>query len=130
VDPTQWVVDAFVTESDVSRIRPGDSARVQVRSAIPYYLNGKVTEVDASRTTTLPHPMLDAKSGGAIVTLTTAGNESAPRDTLYRVRIALAEAPSSIKAITCKAVIDAEGRSLLLSFLERAAAIVVRESGF
>jgi putative peptide zinc metalloprotease protein len=130
VDPAQWVVDVFVAESDVARIRAGDSARVQVNSAIPYYLDGKVMEVDASRATTLPHPMLDAKSGGAIATLTTAGNENMPRDTLFRVRIALNEAPVSVKAITCKAVISAEGRSLLISFLERTIAIVIRESGF
>lgn len=130
VDPALWVVEAFIAEADVSRVRPGDHARVEVRAAIPYFLDGKVTEVDTSRTMTLPHPMLDAKAGGAIATLTTTGNENAPRDALYRVRIALEQGPPSLQAVTCKAVINAQERSLLLSLLERAAAVVIRESGF
>ena len=130
VDPSVWVADIFVAESDVSRIRAGDRARVQVNSPMPYYLSGQVAEVDASRVTSLPHHMLDASSGGPIATLTTAGNENAPRDSIYRVRILLNEVPNSLKSTTCTGVIDGERRSLLLSFLERTASILIRESGF
>ncbi len=130
VDPAHWVVDAYIAESDIARVRAGDKARVKIGSVAPYFQPGRVTEVDAARATALPHTLLDAQSGGPIPTLPAAGNARAPRDALYRVRISLDAAPASAQVAIGEAVIDGAARAWLPSVLEGMAAVLIRESGF
>ena len=135
VDPTQWVVDAYIAEADIARVRPGDKARVQAGPQSISFLSGRVTEVDAARTTVLPHSILDAQAGGPILTLSATKNserhvENAPRDAIYRVRIALDQPLASGQMQVGKVVISAQARAWLPSALERIASVLLRESGF
>jgi putative peptide zinc metalloprotease protein len=128
VDYSQWVVDAYVTEEDVHRISPGDKAQVY-RPLRLGVLQGQVIEVDATRTTVLPHYSLDAKSGGDIVTLDDEKN--VPRNAIYRVRVKLdSPPPESRQMKTGNVVISGEARAWLPTILQRIGAVVVRESGF
>ena len=133
-DPAHWTVETFVAEEDVARVRVGDPARVYVGMRSLESLRGHVAEVDAARTVALPHSMLDANSGGPIATLRPAGEERrvehAPRDALYRVRIALDETPRAQQMMLAKVVIAADGRAWLPTVLGRMAAVAIRESGF
>ena len=93
-------------------------------------LQGKVIEVDATRTTILPHYSLDAKSGGDIITLEN-NKKSIPRDAIYRVRIKLDNPPpDSHQMKTGNVVITGKAKAWLPTFLERVSSIAVRESGF
>ena len=130
VDPAHWVVDAYIAESDIARVQPGDKARVRIRAASPYFRNGRVTEVDAARVTVLPHPILDAQAGGPIATLPGTANVRVPRDAIYRVKIALEEAPATLKVAVVEVVVEGTPRALLLSAVEGIAAVLIRESGF
>ena len=135
IDPTRWVVDAFVAEADIARVRAGQSTRVHLGLRTLSVLNARVIEVDTSRTQNLPHAMLDANSGGPISTLSgTPGDNPAgaraPRDALYRVRIVLDEPPPLRQMAVGTVVISAEVRAWLPLMFERIAAILVRESGF
>ncbi len=128
VDYSQWVVDAYVTEEDVHRISPGDKALVY-RPLRLGVLQGQVIEVDATRTTVLPHYSLDAKSGGDIVTL--ENEKNVPRNAIYRVRVKLdSPPPESRQMKTGNVVISGEARAWLPTILERISAVAIRESGF
>jgi putative peptide zinc metalloprotease protein len=128
VDYSRWVVDAFIHEEDIHRIKPGDKARVY-RPLRLGVLQGQVIEVDATRTTVLPHYSLNAKAGGDIVTL---GNEkNIPRDAIYRVRVKLdTPPPESRQMKTGNVVISGEAKAWLPAILKRIGAVAVRESGF
>lgn len=130
VDPAHWVADAYVAEADIARVRRGDRARVRIGTGLPYFRRGRVIEVDAARATILPHTMLDAQAGGPLTTLAAAGNARTARDAIYRVRIALDEAPHATQMTVGEVVIDGAPRAWLSSGLERIAAVLIRESGF
>lgn len=129
-DPTSWVADIYVAESQVERVRAGDEARIYCG---PEAFTGRVVQVDSSRATTLAHPMLAVTSGGPIATIPRAtrdGREPLVRDGLYRVRIELAEVPQRPRMALCAAVIDAKRRAMLHGVFDQALSVLIRESGF
>jgi putative peptide zinc metalloprotease protein len=137
IDADHWVVEAFLAEADVGRVRAGQSARVHTGALGLGFLRGRVVEVDASRTTVLPDRMLDAQAGGPILTLASSTSERrseattlAPRESLSRVKIQLDERPPQAQAALVRVVIDAERRAWLPAALERVASVFIRESGF
>ena len=128
VDYSKWVVDTYIHEEDVHRVKPGDRAKVYMPLRLGV-LQGQVIEVDATRTTVLPHYSLNAKSGGDIVTL--ENEENIPRDAIYRVRVKLdAPPPESRQMKTGNVVISGEAKAWLPAILKRIGAVAVRESGF
>jgi putative peptide zinc metalloprotease protein len=129
IDPNSWVAEVYVPEEDVARIKEGDEARVYSGA---HAMTGKVLQVDTSRTSALPYAMLDAASGGPIVTLPhpSGRGENAVRDGLFRIRIALGEAPPREQMTLCSAVISGTARSLLHGVFDHALSVVIRESGF
>jgi putative peptide zinc metalloprotease protein len=130
IDPSSWVAEVYVAEEDVARIKAGDAAKVYAGS---HAMAGTVLQVDTSRTGSLGTPMLDAASGGPIVTLPRSevrNAERVVRDGLYRVRIALQEAPQRQQMSLCSALITGKPRSLLHGVLDNAISVVIRESGF
>jgi putative peptide zinc metalloprotease protein len=135
VDPSRWVVDAFIAESDIARIQAGQTARVHFGQHSSAIQSAKVLEVDTARSQVLPHPMLDAHTGGPIVTLSAApadGQSGArvPQDALYRVRLKL-DAPAPLRQMAIgRVVIEGTQRAYLESVWERIATVIVRESGF
>jgi putative peptide zinc metalloprotease protein len=141
IDPSRWVVEAFVTEDEIARIHRGQDARVHTGALGVGFLRGHVVEIDQSRTAVLPDRMLDAQVGGPIVTLAPGPSErrtdasapmqgQAPRDSLYRVKIALDGRPQQDQAALGRVVIDGDARAWLPAALERAASVLIRESGF
>ena len=136
VDPSSWTVEAFVAEEDVARVRVGDAARIHLGARSLDVLQGHVTEVDSSRTSVLPHSMLDARVGGPLATVAVSApgdaqrQERAPKDAIYRVRIAVEGIPEGRQMMLSSVVIAGEKRAWLPSILTRIAAVAVRESGF
>ncbi len=134
VDPASWVVEAFISEESVDRVRVGDHARVHLGLNSISVLQGRVQEVDSSRTTVLPHSMLDAKAGGPIATLISTGDERrqerVPKNAIYRVKITLDSKPQGQQMQLTNIVISGAPRAWLPGILNRVAAIAIRESGF
>ncbi len=135
VDPSRWVVDTFVAESDVGRIQAGQTARVHLGLHSSAIQSAKVLEVDTARTQVLPHPMLDAHTGGPIVTLSAAPGDGqpgvrVPQDALYRVRVQLDSSPPLRQMAIGRVVIEGTQRAYLETVWEKIAAVFVRESGF
>lgn len=134
VDPASWTVEAFVAEEDVARVRAGDTARIHLGARSLTVLQGQVKEVDSSRTSVLPHSMLDARAGGPLATVAATGDsqrqERSPKDAIYRVRIEVQGIPQGQQMMLSSVVIAGEERAWLPSILTRIAAVAVRESGF
>ena len=135
VDPSRWVVDAFVAESDVGRIQAGQNARVYLGLHSSSVQSAKVLQVDTARSQLLPHSMLDAHTGGPIVTLSAAPGDGqsgmrVAQDALYRVRVQLDAPPPLRQMAVGRVVIEGQGRAYFATVFERIAAVFVRESGF
>ena len=137
IDPSSWTIEAYVPEVDVARIRVGDKVRAFMGLRSIQAFTGQVQEIDTARTAILPHAMLDAKTGGPIVTLAPNADdrrERVPKDALYRVRIRLDDAPFAQQInqqmMLASVAISGESRAWLPSVFSRMAAVLVRESGF
>ncbi len=132
VDADNWLADVLINEEDVKRIAVGNKVTLHQATSLEVQ-HGKVIEIDTTKANVLPHPIMDAKSGGSVVTLEAqkqGTQQYAPRDTLYRVRVALDAPPTQLQMETRDAVIEGEHSAWLPSVFKRVAAIVVRESGF
>ena len=75
--------------------------------------------------------MLDAAAGGSIATLKASPEERkperAPRDALYRVRIALNSAPPGQQVMLASALISGKAHAWLPAIFSRLAAVLPRE---
>ena len=90
-------------------------------------------EVDSTRSTTLPHPGLDASTGGQIPThpgQSGSPSSRSPREALYRVRIQLEEQPAAAQVAIGETRMAGEGRAWLPTAVNRILAVGVREMGF
>ncbi|KPK17531.1 MAG: hypothetical protein AMJ67_12990 [Betaproteobacteria bacterium SG8_41] len=130
IDPAAWIVEAFVEERDLDRIRVGNHARFFPRGDELEPISGSVEEIDAARTVSLPTPALATTHGGLIPTIATESERLTPKAALYRVRVKLVRPPPRASATIGSTVIDGEARSLLWEAVRYTAAVLIRESGF
>ena len=135
IDPSRWIVDTYIAEADIVRIQAGQTARVHMGMYSHQIHSATVLEVDTAKTSVLPHAMLDAQTGGPIVTLNASpadGQSGArvPRDALYRVRVQLDTAPPLRHMAVSRVVIQGHQRAYFATLFERVAAVFMRESGF
>ena len=128
VDPASWVVDAYVEQRHVDRIKVGAQASFRSRG---HWISQDATviSIDASRSNQLAYPMLDAKHGGTISTHMDGG-QAVPAEALYRVRLALNQPLSESHERPGQVRIEGERQSLAWRFVQGAVALVIRESGF
>ena len=128
VDPTSWVVDAYVDQRQVERVVIGARASFRARGHW-LAIDAKVVDVDSTRANRLLYPMLDVRHGGPIATQTT-DRQLIPVETLYRVRLALSEPLPDLHETRGRAIIEGSRHSLAWEALRRVASVVIRESGF
>lgn len=128
IDPQSWVVDAYVEQRLIDRIESGARVTFLPHNSL-LALDGEVLEIDTTRSSRLPHPMLDSRYGGRFNTQP-EGREATPSEALYRVRIRLYEIPSEIREIRGSVRIAGKPRSLIWEGIKGSLATLVRESGF
>ena len=128
VDPSRWIVDAYVGQREVERIRIGATARFRPERSW-FSVDAKIIDIDRSVTSKLSHVMLDARHGGPIATQT-GEKPSMPANALYRVRLALAEPLPENHETRGHTTIEGSRQSLLWEGIKRTAAVIIRESGF
>lgn len=128
VDPSSWVVDAYVGQREVETIASGARARFYPEGGLGSF-GAEVIEVDSTRVQQLPYEMLAARHGG---TIATRDNErhAVPNEALYRVRLHLLEPFPAMHEMRGKVYIEGPRKSLLWDGIKAAAAVLVRESGF
>ena len=129
INPGRWVVDAYVGQRDIARLKKGASAT--------FYFSGESTGVpaqvaffDTTRSQRLMHPMLDGNLGGPIPTHTGSEQEGVPIDALYRVRLQLDAPLRQKKEVQGRVAIEGTRQSLLWNGIQRGISVLVRESGF
>ena len=133
VDDSAWRAELLVQEQALARIAVGQSVRLYQPALASAPLTGRVAAIDPLRVTRLPHPMLDANSGGPILTHR-QDERDVVVDALYRVSITLDAGSESAAATAAGAIrrgrIDAEPQSIWQQWLRPLLAVLVRESGF
>lgn len=129
IDPSEWIAEVFVEQSAISRVQPGAQLRFYSAAHSSQPLSGTVQEIDPSLSKQLPHPMLSARFGGPVA-IVESGNGLQPRDPLYRVRVKLNGAPTSLEQQTGRALIDGMPTSWLADAFKPALIVLIRESGF
>ena len=128
LDPASWVVDVFVPEEDIGRLRLGDPVEIFMLRTHLEKMSGRVEAIDTSRLSTLPHLMLDVQTGGNVATL--PGDKRSPAAALYKVRVTLNSQPRLTQMASGHAIIQTEAKAWLPAQLRRILAVLVRESGF
>lgn len=129
VDPSSWVIDAYVEQRTIDRLQPGAPARFHIHGH-PRVVNAHVLFMDTTRTQRLSHTLLDSRYGGPISTQQAGRDEGAPVDALYRVRLKLAEPLPYQHEVRGTVHIDGEPRSLLWDGTRWLIGVLIRESGF
>lgn len=129
IDPSSWVVDAYVEERLVEKISPGAKADFLPEGALNL-IPAEVLVVDSTPARRLVHPMLDTRHGGILRTHQ-EGKEFVPSESLYRVRLRL-RVPADHQRLELRGKVWIQGapRSLAWEVVKDTLAVLVRESGF
>lgn len=128
VDPSRWVVDAYVDQQQIHRISVGSTAQFwpQHRGRP---IRATVQAVDSTRSEHLPYPMLDVRHGGTIATQPHE-QQPTPLQPVYRVRLLLQEPMPQQRELRGMVDISAQRSSWLLHQVQNGLAVIIRESGF
>ncbi|MGB3289721.1 MAG: site-2 protease family protein [Burkholderiaceae bacterium] len=128
-EPGDWVVDAYIDQHDVARLKQGAQARFYFRG-VPGGVPAQVAFIDPGRTRRLTHTMLNGNHGGPIPVQAARGHEDEPVDALYRVRLRLDQPLEDLRETSGRVIISGEPRSLLGDGTRHLLSILIRESGF
>lgn len=130
VDPSVWVAEAFVPSSALSRVQVGGAVAFHAElDGMQTTLSGEICQIDATRTTVLPHAMLSSLQGGSIATLP-EGAGLQPREAVYRIKVCLKSPPQGLQVLRGWVAIQAQPSSLLLNWIKPAVVLVIRELSF
>ena len=135
IDQRPWVVDAYIPEEDLGRVKVGQAVRARLHTGDQVWVNGQIESIDVSRTTALPTPLLEASHGGplAVVNDTTRPMQektSVLRDALFRVRVVLDKPLPTQSVSVVRVRIDGEKESILAGVARKVVSVFIRESGF
>lgn len=129
VDPTSWVVDAYVTQHDIAFIKEGDSASFFMASQWQP-ITATVLSIDSTRTLRQFPEILDAKHGGSVVThQRDIDHEVIPLQARYRVRL-LVDQTLLPEELVGRVKIKGESRSWLWDKTMALVSLLIQESGF
>jgi putative peptide zinc metalloprotease protein len=131
VDPGSWRAELLVEEAAVTRLAVGQAARLHPVGYATAPWRARVTAIDPVRLQALPHPLLDSRHGGPVVTEAGEGRgASRPRAALFRVVLELDVPPPVERTHRVRGVVDAAPQSLWDRWWSALVATLVRESGF
>jgi putative peptide zinc metalloprotease protein len=135
IDPSRWVIDAFIPEDDLGRVAVGQSVRARLHTDHQRWAKGHIDSIDVSRTTALPTPLLEASHGGPLAVVNDTarpGQETiqVARDALFRVRIVLDEPLPTSSVAVVRVQVDGQAESILAGVARKVISVFIRESGF
>lgn len=129
IDPKHWIAEVYVDEDDVKRIAIGARVRAYLHGVHMEVIGGRVDEMDTVPVDQLPSEMLAARHGGNLIT-TDDPTTLKPRQTLYRVRVALDSAPAGGQARLAGFSIEGQRVSLLGRIVRGAISALVLQASF
>lgn len=130
-DTRRWVVETYLSESDLERIRIGDDARFYSETPDVVQLALRVERIDRDATRTLPDGMLASTRGGELLVRETR-DELVPENALYRVVLVSVDsyAPELPQTLRGRVVILGAPQTYADAFIRSIAGFFVREAGF
>jgi putative peptide zinc metalloprotease protein len=134
--PTQWVVEAYVEEQEVTRIEAGQAAEVMLMGYTQTKLDAKVLRVERSAAKSYANPLLETRYGGPLPV--TASGKSADAGqggveipkAFYRVVLAVDGKPELPRLTYVQARIESSPQSYLGRIWRSSVALVIRELSF
>lgn len=122
-----WVIETWVNEDQVRRLRLGQSA-IFYSESIPFRLNAIVSDIDLDATRVLQDGQLTAPFGGHILVREQQG-KWIPEYAVYRVRLALTPNSSVFPQSIHRGQLSIQGDASTLGgqYLKHALSIVIRE---
>lgn len=128
IDPSAQLVEAYVAEADLNRLKVGAEAKFYAESGeevVPLTLRS----IDRLSTREVATAELASIHGGGIAVRQDADKRLVPEASIYRVTLKPAgDAPQAAGLRRGAVVMEAEAESLLLRLWRNAAAVVIRES--
>ena len=132
-DGSPWLVETWLDESSMPRVKPGDQAVFITDGAATAALTLTVAEVDRDAARVLPRGELAAQAGGHILTREKSG-QLLPERAIYRVTLSVdaGQAPAALAQQSWRGTvtIHASSQAPGLRVMRQAAAVLVRELGF
>jgi putative peptide zinc metalloprotease protein len=127
----RWLVETWLDEESVQRIKVGDSAVFVTDSAMATVLRLKVETIDRDASRVLPRGELAANLGGHLLTREKNG-QWLPERAVYRVSLAPQQMPEALsdKSWRGQLTVNANWEAPAWRYLRQAFAVLVREVGF
>jgi putative peptide zinc metalloprotease protein len=131
INDQSWVVDTYITESELSRISTGSQARFVPQGVGLSAVWGEVISIDRDATRVLADGPLASIAGGEVL-VREQNNRIVPERSIYKVRVRLNAKPggSSVGALRGSVVILGYPKSIMGDLVRGSIATLVRESGF
>lgn len=129
IDPSRWIAEVYLDEDDVRRIHIGARVKAYLHGVQMQVIDGKVDEIDTVPVDQLPSEMLAARFGGTLIT-TDDPNQLKPRQTLYRVRVAMQHGPATEQARLAGFNIEGDRVSVLGRIVRGALSALVLQASF
>jgi putative peptide zinc metalloprotease protein len=126
-----WVVDTYVTESELNRIGRGYKARFIPQGVGLPAVWGEVISIDRDATRVLADGALSSLAGGEVL-VREQNKRIVPERSIYRVRVQLNEKPGgeAVGTVRGSVVILGYPKSVMGDLVRGSIATLVRESGF
>ncbi|AEC20410.1 putative membrane Zinc metallopeptidase, M50 family [Pusillimonas sp. T7-7] len=128
VNPSDWLVEAYVDEDDIQSLSPGNQGCFYLESD-PVRQCGSIEAIAPTRLQQLPSPLLATVHDGPIPAYDKQG-VLIPEQALYVVRIGLDEPLPLLREQRGKVYFVGVKRSRLMRAIKYLASLAIRESGF
>jgi len=133
-DDGPWLVETWIDESAVQRVKPGDAAIFVTDGSQSTAIRLKVAAVDSDAAPVLPRPELAAQFGGHLLTREQKG-QLVPERAIYRVVLHVESDAQSLGSVAGstwrgKLAIYSRWEAPAWPYVRQAAAVLVREFGF
>jgi len=130
-DEGQWLVETWLDESAVQRLRVGDEGVFVTDAGMGTMLHLKVQAIDSDASRVLPRAELAVQSGGHVLTRE-KNKQLLPERAIYRVSLAPDHMPADLIGQSWRGqlTLHARWQALASRYLQQAATVLVRELGF
>ena len=129
IEPSVWLVDAYVEEQDIGRLQAGARADFFAEGALQP-VPATVVDIAPTQARNLDAEALDQRYGGPIPTRGNAEQQAVPERSLYRVRLSLQQPLPGLQQTRGRVAIEGTRKSALGQAIRTALSVLVRESGF
>jgi putative peptide zinc metalloprotease protein len=130
-DTSHWVVETYLPESQLDRLKVGDRAVFFSETPDVARLELKVRRIDRDATRILTDGILASTRGGKILVRETKAG-AVPESAVYRVSLSVPEGyqPRTPRQLRGQVVLYGKPKAYMEEFTRSAAALIMREAGF